>query len=178
MLRDKPHSLLLDHLPLLLELDHSLPVLDLACGNGQNGLVLAQHAIPVVFADHSESALAMVEQSMKSDRLTGKVWQVDLEQMDVNPFTGQRYSAILGFRYLHRPLFSALKKAIMPGGLIVYETFTIDQRQFGRPENPDFLLRPGELKNWFQKWETIHYFEGIRPNPDRGIAQLVARKPV
>jgi hypothetical protein len=65
----------------------------------------------------------------------------------------------------------------MPGGLVVYETFTVAQRRFGRPNNPDFLLRQGELKASFNDWELIHHFEGIRPDPDRGIARIVARKP-
>ena len=175
---DKPHTLLLDHLDLLVDLDHSLPVLDLACGNGQNGLVLAKHGIPVIFADQSVSALAVVARLLERDKLKGKIWQVDLEQAGVNLFAGQGYSAILVFRYLHRPLIPVLQNVVMPGGLIVYETFTVDQRQFGRPQNPDFLLTPDELKKRFQRWETIHYYEGIRPNPNRGIAQLVARKPM
>ncbi len=173
----EPHKVLLDHLDLLNNLDRSLPVLDLACGEGQNGLTLARQGIPVVFADRSATALEVVKQCLEEDALPGHIWQVDLEQPNTNPLAGQSYSAIIGFRYLHRALFPAIKKAVEPGGLVVYETFTIENRHFGRPDNPDFLLQPGELRTIFQDWQTIFYFEGVLNDPDRAVAQIVSRKP-
>ena len=174
---DNPSKLLLSHLDLLTAIDYSQPVLDLACGTGRNGLVLAMQGMDVVFADKSVSALRVVEQRLLKAGVSGRVWQVNLELPGVNPFSGDRYAAVLGFCYLHRPLFPLLKKAVMSGGLVVYETFTTVQRKFGHPNNPDFLLRPGELKATFEDWQLIHQFEGIRPKPDRGIAGIVARKP-
>jgi hypothetical protein len=53
----------------------------------------------------------------------------------------------------------------------------VDQAQFGKPRNPDFLLKPGELMNWFKDWHVLHHFEGIQENPKRAIAQIVCRKP-
>lgn len=170
-------SLLLRHLDLLTELDPSLPVLDLACGEGRNGLVLAQHGVPVVFADRSVSALQKVDQRLARDSLPGRTWQIDLEKPGVNPFSIDCYSAIIGFRYLHRPLFPTLRGAIRPGGLIIYETFTLQNQEFGRPNNPDYLLKLNELTTIFQDWEVIDDFEGILKNPDRAVAQIVARKP-
>ena len=175
---EKASKLLLDHLDLLIDPSPTLPVLDLACGTGHNGLVLAQHGIPVVFADKSDTALEVVKQHLSVNALPGRIWQVDLEQTDSNPFNDLEFSAVIGFRYLHRPLFPALKNAVKAGGLIIYETFTVENRRFGRPANPDFLLQHGELKSIFQDWEIIFYFEGIRPKPDRGMAQIVARKPI
>ena len=173
----KPHEVLLEHLDLFNELDRSLPVLDLACGTGQNGLLLARQGIPVVFSDRSATALEVVKQCLVEDALPGRIWQVDLEQPNTNPLAGQNFSAIIGFRYLHRPLFPAIKKAVEPGGLVVYETFSIENRRFGRPNNPDFLLQPAELRTIFQDWQVIFYFEGVLYNPDRAVAQIVARKP-
>jgi len=170
-------NLLLKHLDLLTKLDRSLPVLDLACGKGRNGLMLAQHGIPVVFADSSVGALKTVEQHLAGDDLPGRTWQIDLEIPGVNPFSINCFSAIIGFRYLHRPLFPALRNAIKPGGLIIYQTFTTGNRKFGRPNNADFLLKPNELKTLFKDWEMIDYFEGVLKNPDRAVAQIVARKP-
>lgn len=169
--------LLLDHLDLLVDLDRSLPILDLACGTGRNGLMLAKHGLPVVFADRSVSALNTVEQHLAEDDLPGRTWEVDLELPGGNPFSNQYFSAIIGFRYLHRPLFPALRNAIKPGGLIIYETFTLENLDFGRPNNPDFLLNPNELSTIFQDWKVIDHFEGVLKNPDRAVAQIVARKP-
>ena len=103
--------------------------------------------------------------------------RVDLEQDGVNPLPPDTYGAILVFRYLHRPLIPYIKKGLKHGGLIFCETFTIEQPPFGKPRNPDFLLKPGELHGWFQDWEIIHSFEGILENPKRAVAQIVCRKP-
>jgi tellurite methyltransferase len=170
-------NLLLDHLGLLSGLDRSLPVLDLACGSGRNGLVLAQQGVPVVFADHSVADLDHIKRHLAENDLPGRTWQVDLEQPGSEPLAGRHFSAIICFRYLHRPIFPALLEAVVAGGLVVYETFTTENRRFGRPNNPDFLLEPGELKTIFKDWQIVFCFEGELQNPDRNVAQLVARKP-
>lgn len=175
-----PHNkqyLLLKHLDLLTGLETRLPVLDLACGCGNNGVVLSRLGIPVVFADRSEPDLAKIERQLEDEALPGRTWLVDLEQPGTSPLAGLEFSAILAFRYLHRPLFPALRESIMPGGLVFYETFTTENRRFGRPSNPDFLLKTGELKAIFEDWRTIFYFEGDLQQPDRNVARLVARKP-
>lgn len=174
----KPQKLLLDHIGLLQNLPQTQPVLDLACGNGRNGLLLAQKGVSVVFADSSIQALEGIKQRLEKFKLPGRTWHVDLEQKDINQFEGQSYAAIIGFRYLHRPLFPALMRAVMPGGIVIYETFTTENRRFGRPNNPDFLLKSGELRKIFEDWEIVFYFEGDLPNPDRNVAQLVVRKLV
>ncbi len=66
---------------------------------------------------------------------------------------------------------------ITPGGLIYYETFTKDNRKFGRPNNADYLLHPNELKDAFKGWEILHYFEGELSVPARAVANIIARKP-
>lgn len=174
----KSHKALLAFLEYIGNPQQASPVLDLACGTGRSGLRLTQRGIPVVFADRSASALDKIKKQLADDKQAGRVWQVDLEQADVNPFDHQVFSAVICFRYLHRPLFPYILSAVEPGGLVIYETFTTDNRHFGRPNNPDFLLRPGELKTWFEDWQILHYHEGIQQEPDRAIAQLVARKPV
>ncbi|MGD8435378.1 MAG: hypothetical protein PVI73_14765, partial [Syntrophobacterales bacterium] len=105
------------------------------------------------------------------------VWRVDLESEGVNPLPEHAYGAILVFRYLHRPLIPCIKKALRNGGLLLYETFTVEQPRFGKPRNPDYLLELGELRQMFADWEVIHYFEGVRENPTRAVAQMVCRKP-
>jgi SAM-dependent methyltransferase len=173
----RSHELLLEYLDSPSNTVEARPVLDLACGTGRSGLLLAQRGFPVVFADRSTTALDGIRQHLSENRLPGRTWQVDLELGGMNPFVGQVFSAVVCCRYLHRPLFPYLLKAVEPDGLVIYETFTVDNRRFGRPGNPDFLLKPGELKTCFRGWEIIHYYEGFQRNPDRAIAQIVARKP-
>jgi len=153
------------------------PVLDLASGDGHNGLFLAAKGLAVVLADRSDEALRKAKETADERAEQVTIWKVDLEKPGQNPFRENEYSAILVFRYLHRPLIPCIRKALRPGGFLVYETYTVDQAQFGKPRNPDFLLKPGELMSWFKGWLVLHHFEGLQENPRRAIAQLVCRKP-
>ena len=162
------------------------PVLDLACGSGRNGLRLIEHNIPVIFADISAEALRQVELSLaeepyRKNAATATLWQVDLEQPGINPLDGRMFGAIVAYHYLHRPLLDSIKQAVYPGGMVIYETFTVDQSRYGRPNNPDFLLRHGELQEVFCDWTILHFFEGIVEKSSRdgskAVAQVVAEKP-
>jgi len=184
-----PHSPLLDkYLTRLqgLHAEQQSSVLDLACGNGRNGLFLIEHNIPTTFADVKSEALKNVELSLanlsKNQQSLAQSWQVDFEIEHSSPLQGKAFSAVMVFRYLHRQLFAQLKAAIKPGGMIIYETFTEQQAQLGRPKNPDFLLRPTELVEQFSDWQILHSFEGlVKQSQDKdiqqAIAQIVALKP-
>jgi len=167
------------HAPLLTEFSdlfnaQGKPILDLACGNGRNGLYLHHLGLPVHFMDANNDALyaLQAEQQIAPQHCVN----IDLETGE-QVLTPNSYQGIMVFRYLHRPLMAQIKAAIEPGGILIYETFTVDNRQFGRPNRDAFLLQPNELKEIFADWECLHYFEGIRRDPDRAIAQIVCRKP-
>lgn len=161
---------------LLLEEGLEGPVLDLACGQGQNGLYLAELGLPVVLADKSRVALEAAQAEAAQRGLAVTLWEVDLESGGC-VLPEEHYRGILVFHYLHRPLIPCIRQAVRRGGVLLYETFTVAQREFGRPRNPDFLLNPGELAGWFRDWHVIHHFEGYLEEPRRAVAQLVCRKP-
>ena len=173
----KPVQLLVEQTGLFLEKTLPGPVLDLACGEAHNSIFLALKGVKVISADLSSEALQRAGELAAECGAEITVWQVDLEPEGVNPLPRDAYGAIMVFRYLHRPLIPCIKKALRNGGLLLYETFTVEQPQFGKPRNPDYLLQPGELGHMFADWEIIYYFEGIKENPTRAVAQLVARKP-
>ncbi len=142
--------------------------------------------MPVVFADVNAEALGRVSQALLSaphsqHKSLAMLQETDFETANGQPLEQARYGAILVFRYLHRPLMEHIKAAVKPGGLVIYETFTLDQRQFGRPSNPDFLLRPNELRDNFDNWNIHFSYEGIltdkQGQPQSAIAQIVASKP-
>jgi tellurite methyltransferase len=161
------------------------PVLDLACGKGRNGIFLSQNGIPVIFADRDPGALEHVrnireQQGPAGNMLANQYWQVDFETADNAVLPAQSFGGIMVFRYLHRPLMQSIKDAVLPGGIIAYETFTVDQAALGRPKNPDFLLQHKELADTFSDWDILHDFDGVVTTPSgtqRAIAQLVAIKP-
>ena len=170
-------ALLVRHITLLKALEISHGVLDLACGSGRNGRYLLSRGLPVVFADIDGEKLASLSAVEVSDPAMVTLWEVDFESKADDPLTGKTFDAIMVFNYLHRALIDRIKQAVRPGGLVFYETFTEQQRRFGRPSNPNFLLKPGELKSWFETWQIIYCEELERACPPSHVASLVARKP-
>lgn len=114
-------------------------VLDLACGNGRHSLYLAAQGWPVLAVDRDAHALSGLS------GIAGVTTRVaDLENSPW-PLSGRRFAGVVVTNYLHRPLFAHLLDAVVEGGVLVYETFAAGNERFGKPSNPDFLLRPGEL---------------------------------
>jgi Methylase of polypeptide chain release factors len=174
--RVKPAELLVSYVNLFTEGKINGPILDLACGDGHNGIFLAKKSLEVICCDVSEKALKRAKQLAAGNGVDIQVWRVDLEKNENNPLSEAFYGGIVIFRYLYRPLISCIKKALKKKGVLIYETYTVRQPQFGKPHDPDFLLKPEELRDWFVDWEIIYYFEGIKENPKRAIAQIVCRK--
>lgn len=173
----EPADLLVRHTSLFLESPLPGPVLDLACGEGQNGLFLAALGLDVVFLDHSKRAMDRVRRNAFRSGLKAEFRITDLEDAPAAALEQDAYGGILVFRYLHRPLIPFLQGALKSRGVLIYETFTADQPRFGRPRNPAFLLRPGELRGWFKGWDIVFAFEGVLSAPVRAAAQIVCRKP-
>ena len=173
----KPAQLLLDYWVLLEKEQPDVPVLDLACGAGHNGVFLAGKGFSVSCWDVSSEALSRARRLAADHGVKITFRQVDLENEGDNPLPEDAFEGIVVFRYLHRPLIDCIKKALKKGGIVIYETFTVDQPKFGKPHNPDFLLKRGELSEWFTGWDILHHFEGIMSGPERAVAQIVCRKP-
>jgi tellurite methyltransferase len=154
------------------------PVVDLACGRGRNALAIAARGIPVLGVDRSAELLAELCASARARSLPVRALRADLESAPAVPLAVGRCGALVVCRYLHRPLAPVLEALLAPGGWLLYETFTIHQRELGYgPENPAFLLHPGELPKLFPGLEVVLHWEGITDG-DRpaAVARLAARK--
>jgi len=81
-------------------------------------------------------------------------------------------------RYLHRPLLPLLPGILTEGGVLIYETFMLGQERFGRPRNPDFLLRRDELLEAFaSSLEILAFEQGEVGEPVSAVVQRIcARK--
>jgi SAM-dependent methyltransferase len=133
-------------------------VLDVACGSGRHALFLAERGWRVHAVDRDAGALGRVGQAGRVGRITTEC--IDLE--GGNPKLGEGlYEAVIVFNYLHRPLMPAIVNAVRPGGgVLIYETFTVGQARRGRPRNPDFLLREGELPTLVAPLKVLRAREG------------------
>jgi hypothetical protein len=93
------------------------------------------------------------------------------------PFPEKHYDVILNFYYLERELAPRIKAGLKKGGLLFFETYTLDQQQFDGPHNPDYLLKPNELLESFLDLFVLFYHERIEPNGScRAVASMIARK--
>lgn len=148
-------------------------VLDVAMGNGRNAVFLARKGFRVEGIDLSRKAIAAALRAAEKAgvRITTRV--VDLET-DIS-IEKDSYDVIVCFHYLHRPLVPLLKQGLRGNGMIVYETYIVDQARFGKPRNPDHLLRHNELLELFQDFRCLRYHEGIFENR-RALAGIIAQK--
>lgn len=136
-----------------------LRALDVASGRGRHARWLAGRGYQTTAIDVNEKALTAARERAAEAGMTIEALTMDLERPGVS-LGRDRYDVIVVFRYLHRPLFPALREALRPGGVLVYETFTIAQASRGRPSNSDFLLQPGELRALVAPLRVLRHHEG------------------
>ena len=115
-------------------------VLDLACGAGRHARLFLERGCRVLAVDRDLSGLSDLRGAANLETL-----ETDLERAGDRPFAGRQFDAVVVVNYLHRPLLAHLVDSVAPGGLLLYETFAAGNERFGRPRNPDYLLKPGEL---------------------------------
>ena len=145
-------------------------VLDLAAGRGRHTAALRSAGYRVLAVDRDASALAT--------RFAGdsgsEIRALDLE--DGGPWRlGGGFAAIIVTNYLHRRLLPAMPEALAPEGVLLYETFMTGNERFGRPSNPDFLLRPGELLAAFlDRLQVVAFEQGIVTMPRPAAIQRIA----
>jgi SAM-dependent methyltransferase len=147
--------------------------LDVASGRGRHAFWLAERGLTTLAVDRDADAIRELNQAARERHLPLRAEVRDLESGD-NPFRGSTFDVIVGVHYLHRPLFPVLIAALAPGGLLVYETFTVAQAARGKPTNPDFLLKPGELLEMVRPLDVLASREGDFDG--RMIASVIARR--
>lgn len=134
-------------------------VLDVASGQGRHALVLAAAGWRVEAVDRDEAELASLRDRAAALGVEVVTTCVDLESGEID-LGESGYGAVLVFNYLHRALMPALIRCLLPGGVLLYETFTKGQAGRGHPRNPAFLLDEGELARLVAPLEIIRSREG------------------
>ncbi len=146
-------------------------VLDLAAGAGRHTRLLLDMGFSVTAVDRDIAGL----RPLAGDKCD--IRAIDLEAGPpagaLAPLGGD-YDGIVVTNYLHRPLFASIAAALAPGGVVIYETFAIGNERFGRPRNPDFLLRPGELLHAFAALTIVAFEAGEVSLPRPSVIQRIA----
>jgi len=147
--------------------------LDAACGRGRHALLLAAAGFPVRAVDRDGGQVAWLNALARRLQLPLDAGVLDLESAGVD-LGASEWELVLVFDYLHRPLFPSLVRALKPGGVLLYETYTTEEAKQGRPSSPDHLLEPGELPRLLRPLEVLRQREGELDG--RAVASVAACK--
>jgi SAM-dependent methyltransferase len=141
-------------------------VLDVACGAGRHVRWFAARGDHVTGVDRDAAAV-------DSLRDLGEIVVADIENGPW-PLAGRRFDAVVVTNYLWRPLMPTILASMKDGGVLIYETFAVGNEAFGKPSNPHFLLRPGELLELAAGLRVVAYEEGVLESPARCVQRLAA----
>ena len=141
-------------------------VLDVACGSGRHVRWFASRGAIVTGIDRDTAAtqpLAAIAEIIHADIESGP-W----------PIAGRRFDAVVVTNYLWHARLTDVVESVAPGGMLIYETFAAGNESVGRPANPDFLLRPGELLQVAQGLRVIAFEDGFESASPRFVQRIVA----
>jgi tellurite methyltransferase len=163
-----PNAFLRAHLAMLPKGD----VLELAMGEGHNAIFLAQHGFSVTGIDISEIA---VKRALRLASMAGVT--IEARHMDLSTLTlpANTYDVVACFYYLQRDLLPQIINTLRTGGMVIYETFSREQVQYGHPTNPAYLLQPNELLKVFQELRIRVYRDVVVEGP-QAVMSLIAEK--
>lgn len=143
-------------------------VLDYACGGGRHARWLAGRGFRVEAVDRDGPALELL-----AGLPNVRPCLADLEEGPW-PYAGRRFDAVVVTNYLFRPRLPSLLGLLGPGGVLIYETFMVGNERFGKPSNPEFLLRAGELLDLTRGAFTVVAFEqGEIAQPKPAVVQRI-----
>src|SRR3989304_4966468 len=148
--------------------------LDIAMGEGRNAVFLAKNGFSVDGCDVSEIAVKKALDLATENNVKIHAFVADLETYKLPKDT---YDVIACFYYLQLDLVAQMKEALKPGGMIIYETSTIEnwERALEGRKNKDYLLKPNELLDLFKDFKIIYYRELVLNNK-KAVASLIAKK--
>ncbi|RMF96100.1 MAG: class I SAM-dependent methyltransferase [Candidatus Schekmanbacteria bacterium] len=159
----------IDYLP------HKGRVLDIAMGEGRNAIFLSEAGFRVDGVEISEDSIRKALAEAERRKLKINVFRCDLEKNEFNP-PDESYDAIICFYYLQRSLFQRIKKWLKKGGMLMYQTFTVENLKYqGRPRNPEHVLKENELLKSFLEFR-IHFYRECVLNGETAVASLIAEK--
>lgn len=167
----RPSAFLVQCMPLL----SGGRALDVACGPARNAVFLAERGYVVDGVDNSREGLLMAREFIGRRAIPVNLVFADLSRYAVRP---GRYDLVINFFYLDRELVPSLVAGIKPGGYLIFESFTSDNRRFAPLKDPAHYLAPNELLGLAGTMRVISYYEGtvIEAGMARSVARMVARK--
>jgi tellurite methyltransferase len=164
---EKPIPFLVDNVHLL----RKGKVLDIAMGEGRNGVYLATQGFEVLGLDISEKGLAKAHNLAKKNNVTIETKVVDLESFTLEP---NSYDVILCTYYMQKDLFKQFQSALKPGGMIVVETYNVDYLKYAQFSRK-WALDTNEMLDIFKDLRVIRYQD--YDDGKEAYSSIIAQKP-
>lgn len=151
-------------------------VFDLAMGEGRNAVYLAKNGFEVEGCDISSTAIEKAQKLAEKKGVKIKAFVADLAKYEIRK---DYYDVITCFYYLQRNIIPQIKEGLKMGGMVIFETYTVDQLKLGPdvkgPKNKDYLLKHNELLDFFRDFRIILYEETVIDNK-KAVARIIAEK--
>jgi len=146
-------------------------VLDVACGGGRHTRWFQDQGHRVIAIDRDLSQVGEL-----ADDPAVELIEFDLELGLPLPVDSGSCGAVVVTNYLWRPLFDELARVLAPSGVLIYETFADGNERYGRPTNPDYLLRRDELLEVARRHEldVVAYEDVVVDAPRPAAVQRIA----
>ena len=144
--------------------------LDIASGEGRNAVFAAENGYQTLAVDISTTGLEKAHALADEKGVSIKTQLVDLDNWKIKQ---NAFDLILCFNFLDRQIFPAIKCALKPGGLIFYETFTVDYLKYSSFKR-EWVLEHNELLDAFSELRILYYREVDINN--KAFASLIALK--
>lgn len=138
--------------------------LDMACGRAGNGEWLAARGFEVTAWDVSP----VVIEALRS-RAGSRIKTAEVRDVLASPPEPSSFDVIVVSRFLERSICPAIAAALVPGGVLFYQTFTHGL------SNPTYLLEAGELPRLFPTLTVVSHREQTPDADGRAEAMFVGR---
>jgi len=148
----------------------------LAMGEGRNAVFLAGNGFDVDGCDISEKAIEKAKLFARESGVALNAFAADLEEYKIS---ADQYDLITCFYYTQKSLIPQIKEGLKKGGMVMFETYSIDQLKYGKdapgPKNPAYLLKHNELLDSFGDFRILYYREGEIAD-QKSVVSLIAQK--
>ncbi len=149
-------------------------VLDIGMGEGRNAVFLATKGYKVTGVDISSVA---IEKSLKLARQAGVRIKTIHKSINDLKVAENSIDSIICFYYVDREVSKKLKRWLKPGGILIYEGYTLEHKKKFKDESFDsYFLKKAELLEMFSDFRILHFEEPIH---NKELTQsIIVQKPL
>ncbi len=148
-------------------------IIDIASGDGRHSTYFANKGYNILSIDNDFKKLKSYSNFKNINTIC-----FDLENDNFWPIS-ITFDIVLVVNYLYRKNFKNILKLVKKNGYLIYETFCVGNEKYGKPSNPDYLLKNNELKNLItERFVIKRFYQGLVENNIKSYKQMFLAKRV